>query len=553
MDILSTSSEIKIYNLIKTGEKLDNSIVILCGGLGNRLRSIIFDKPKVLAKVGDDIFLDIVIKNVLQYGYRDVILCTGYLKEKIRDYLNNHSDYKTYNIKFSEEKDLLGTGGALKNAKYLIASNNFLVINGDSICKTNLKDFFDFHINKNALLSIVLSKSSLDQSNKDYGSVVLDNLQRITNFNEKLSNTNQLNHNAVSNGEQLMNAGIYLMNKEIFSLMPKKDKFSLEYDLFPEIIKTNNCYGFITNSEIIDIGIPERYKRAQEYCLGDIIMMNDIDENIIKNLEEKAKKIRRHMINMVYEAGSGHPGGSLSCIDIIITLYFHIMRHNPLDPKWEDRDRFILSKGHAAPTLYATLAYIGYFPIEELSSLRKIGGTLQGHSDYRTPGVEVSAGSLGQGLSVASGIAYVGKLDKKDFKVYILLGDGECNEGQIWEAAMFASHYKLNNLVAIIDRNSFQIDGPTEKIMSLEPFDDKWVSFGWNVIKINGNNIHEIIMSLDRAKIEKEKPTVIIANTIKGKGISFMEKNNEFHGKVPNEEEMKIALLELDDHGTKIY
>lgn len=541
---------------------MDNSVVILCGGLGNRLRGIISDKPKVLAKVGDDIFLDIVIKNVLQYGFRDIILCTGYLKEKIRDYLNNHSDYKTCSIRFSEEQDLLGTGGALKNAKSLIESNNFLVVNGDSICEINLKDFFDFHTNKDALISIVLSKSSLDQSNKDYGYVTLDDLQRITNFNEKSSNTDQLNREAINNGERLMNAGIYLMNKEIFSHMPNGDKFSLEYDLFPEIIKTNNCYGFITNSEIIDIGTPERYKRAQEYCLENIIMVNtnslnqlklvsDIDENIIKNLEEKAKNIRRHIVNMIYEAGSGHPGGSLSCVDIITTLYFHTMRHNPLEPKWENRDRFILSKGHAAPALYAILAEAGYFPIEELSSLRKIGCMLQGHSDYRTPGVEVSAGSLGQGLSIACGSAYAGKLDKKDFKVYVLLGDGECNEGQIWEAAMFASHNKLDNLITMIDRNSFQIDGPTEKIMSLEPFDDKWVSFGWNVIKIDGNNIPEIIISLG-AKIEKEKPTVIIANTTKGKGISFME-GNDFHGKAPNEEEMKIALLELDGHGTKIY
>ncbi len=535
-------------------EKLDNSVVILCGGLGNRLRSIISDKPKVLAKVGDDIFLDIVIKNVLQYGFRDIILCTGYLKEKIRDHLNSHYYYKTYSIKFSEEKDLLGTGGALKNAKSLITSNNFLVINGDSICKTNIKDFFDFHANKYALVSIVLSKSSLDQSNKDYGYIVLDDLQRIINFNEKSSNIQSLDQlKLTSNSGQLMNAGIYIMNKEIFSHMPNRDKFSLEYDLFPEIIKTNNCYGFITNSEIIDIGTPERYKIAQEYFLGDIIMTNDIDENIIKNLEEKAKKIRRHIINMIYEAGSGHPGGSLSCVDIITTLYFHTMIHNPLEPKWGDRDRFILSKGHAVPTLYAILAECGYFSIEELSSLRKIGSRLQGHSDSRIPGIEVSAGSLGQGLSVASGIAYAGKLDNKDFKVYVLIGDGECNEGQIWEAAMFASHNKLNNLIAIIDRNSFQIDGPTEKIMSLEPFDDKWISFGWNVIKINGNNIPEIIIGLNRANREKEKPTVIIANTTKGKGISFMERNNEFHGKSPNEEEMKIALLELGDHGIKIY
>jgi len=233
---------------------LDNSAVILCGGLGNRLRSIISDKPKVLAKVGNDVFLDIVIKNILQYGFDDIILCTGYLKEKIRNHLDSYSDNYNYEcrITFSEEKELLDTGGALKNAKSLIMSDNFLVVNGDSICKTNLKEFLDFHINKKALTSIVLSSSTLDRSNADYGSVVLDNLQRIMSFNEKLKNN-----------EQLINAGIYIMNKEIFSHMPNKKKFSLEYDLFPEIIRKNNCYGFITDSEITDIGTPERFKRAQ--------------------------------------------------------------------------------------------------------------------------------------------------------------------------------------------------------------------------------------------------------------------------------------------------
>lgn len=280
------------------------------------------------------------------------------------------------------------------------------------------------------------------------------------------------------------------------------------------------------------------------------------DNECVKRLEEKAKIIRRHVINMIYQAGSGHVGGSLSLVDILTVLYLHIIRHDPSNPKWNDRDRFILSKGHAAPTLYATLAESDYFAVEELSSLRKIGSRLQGHSDCRVPGIEVSSGSLGQGLSIASGIALAGKIDNKDFKVYVILGDGECNEGQIWEAAMFASHYKLNNLIVIIDRNNFQIDGPTEKIMSLEPFDDKWISFGWNVIKINGNNIPEIIIGLNHTKIEKEKPTVIIANTTKGKGISFMESNNDFHGKAPNKEEMKIALQELiyvNNYGTKVY
>jgi transketolase len=265
----------------------------------------------------------------------------------------------------------------------------------------------------------------------------------------------------------------------------------------------------------------------------------------VKTLEEKARKIRRHVINMIYNAGSGHPGGSLSCVDIMTILYFHIMEHNPLDPKWKDRDRFILSKGHAAPSLYATLAESGYFPIEELSSLRKIGSMLQGHSDSRIPGVEVSSGSLGQGLSVASGIAYAGKLDKKDFKVYALLGDGECDEGQIWEAAMFAHHYRLDNLVAIIDRNHFQIDGSTESIMSIEPFAKKWEAFGWYVIETNGNNIKKMTDALERIKNIKDKPVAIIAHTIKGKGISFMENNNAFHGKSPSKEEMEIALREL--------
>lgn len=245
---------------------MDNSVVVLCGGLGNRLRNIISDKPKVLAMVGNDAFLDIVIKNILKYGFDDIILCTGYLKEQIRNYLDNYPDNHygyEYNIRFSEEKELLGTGGALKNAKSLIKTNNFLVVNGDSICRINLKDFYDFHISKGAILSIVLSRSSLDQSNKDYGTVIIDKLQRIINFNEKLS--------IPKYDKQLMNAGTYLMNKEIFSHMPKQDKFSLEYDLFPEIIGKNNCYGFITDSEIIDIGTPERFEMAQEYFNTSIL------------------------------------------------------------------------------------------------------------------------------------------------------------------------------------------------------------------------------------------------------------------------------------------
>ncbi len=270
-----------------------------------------------------------------------------------------------------------------------------------------------------------------------------------------------------------------------------------------------------------------------------------IDRNFIKSLEEKAGKIRRHIINMIYEAGSGHPGGSLSCVDILTALYFHTMRHNPSEPEWANRDRFILSKGHAAPALYAALAEAGYFPVVELQTLRKIGSMLQGHPDSKVPGVEVSSGSLGQGLSVASGIALAGKLDRKGYRIYTLLGDGECDEGQVWEAAILASHYKLDKLTAIVDRNGLQIDGPTEKIMCLEPLAGKWKAFGWHVIEIDGNKMAEIIVALDEAKRISGKPSVIIAHTFKGKGVSFMEWINAFHGKALSKEEVKIALQEL--------
>lgn len=270
-----------------------------------------------------------------------------------------------------------------------------------------------------------------------------------------------------------------------------------------------------------------------------------IDMDAIKRLEDKARKIRKHVINMIYEAGSGHPGGSLSCVDILTTLYFHTMRHNPLEPEWTDRDRFILSKGHAAPALYAILAEAGYFSVEELRSLRKMGSMLQGHPDSKVPGVEVSSGSLGQGLSIASGVALAGKLDKNGYRVYTLLGDGECDEGQVWEAAMLATHSKLDNLTAIVDRNGLQIDGLTEKIMCLEPIAGKWRAFGWHVIEIDGNKIEEITAALDDAKSIRGRPTAIIAHTFKGKGISFMEWINAFHGRALSKEEMEIALQEL--------
>ncbi len=271
-----------------------------------------------------------------------------------------------------------------------------------------------------------------------------------------------------------------------------------------------------------------------------------IATNDIKILEEKAKTIRKHVVNMIFEAGSGHPGGSLSCVDIITVLYFHEMRFNPAEPDEADRDRFILSKGHAAPTLYATLAECGYFSVNELLSLRKFGSLLQGHPDIAIPGVEASTGSLGQGLSISCGIALAAKIDNKESRIYTLLGDGECDEGQVWEAAILASHYKLDNLTAIVDRNGLQIDGPTEKVLGLEPIAGKWREFGWHVIEIDVNKIPEIIEAFNEAQRSKGKPTVIIAHTFKGKGVSFMEWICAFHGKALNRDEMKIALQELE-------
>ena len=272
--------------------------------------------------------------------------------------------------------------------------------------------------------------------------------------------------------------------------------------------------------------------------------MKDLKPDGIRKLKEKTTVLRRHIIRMVYSAGSGHPGGSLSCIDILAVLYFHVMKHDP-QKKLIDRDRFFLSKGHAAPALYATLAECGYFPVSKLETLRKNGGYLQGHPDASIPGVEVSSGSLGQGLSAANGVALAARLDDIPSRIFVLLGDGECDEGQVWEAAMLSAHYKLDNLVAIVDRNGLQIDGQTEKVMSLEPFSKKWKSFGWHVIQIDGNNIEEIIKAFHETENIIGKPTVIIAHTFKGKGVSFMEWINAFHGKAPTEEEMIKALEEL--------
>jgi transketolase len=267
----------------------------------------------------------------------------------------------------------------------------------------------------------------------------------------------------------------------------------------------------------------------------------------IAEMQAIAKRLRRHIITMIGKAGSGHPGGSLSAVEIVTALYFRVLRHKPADPQCSDRDRFILSKGHAAPLLYAVLAECGYFPVEELLTLRQMDSRLQGHADRTlTPGVEMSAGGLGQGLSFAIGVALAGRLNAQDYRVYVLLGDGECDEGQVWEAAMAAAHFKVDNLVAVVDNNGLQLDGWNRDIMNLEPFPRKWAAFGWHVIEVNGHDFTQLIDAFEQAKQIKGQPTVIIAHTVKGKGVSFMENNVDFHGKAPTADQVKIALKELE-------
>ncbi|BCZ44206.1 transketolase [Clostridium gelidum] len=267
----------------------------------------------------------------------------------------------------------------------------------------------------------------------------------------------------------------------------------------------------------------------------------------ICELKKTAKNVRINIIEAVSAAKSGHPGGSLSVADILTVLYFDKMNINPQNPKWEDRDRLVLSKGHVAPALYVILAERGYFPKENLITLRKLGSILQGHPDMKsTPGVDMSTGSLGQGLSAANGMALAAKLDNKDHNIYVILGDGEVQEGQIWEAAMTAAHYKLDNVIAVLDFNGLQIDGSNEEVMNINPIDEKFSAFGWNVIKIDGHDLEAISNAVDEAKKVQGKPTVIIAKTVKGKGISFMENQASWHGTAPNEEQTKAAIEELE-------
>ncbi|MEO2083491.1 MAG: transketolase [Desulfurobacteriaceae bacterium] len=271
----------------------------------------------------------------------------------------------------------------------------------------------------------------------------------------------------------------------------------------------------------------------------------DIDDVTLRAI---AREVRKDILKMTSEVQSGHPGGAMSATDIIVTLYYYKMRHNPENPRWEKRDRFVLSKGHVCPALYSVLARTGYFPLEKLHEFRKIDGSLQGHPDMKkTPGIEISTGSLGHGIGAAVGMAMGLKLDKSDSKVYCMIGDGEAQEGSVWEASMAASHYNLDNLVVILDNNNLQIDGPVDEVMSIYPAMEKWKAFGWHVIEINGHDFKEIREALDEADRVRYKPTMIVAKTVKGKGVSFMENRAEWHGKALPPELLKEALKELGE------
>ncbi|PKM80482.1 MAG: transketolase [Firmicutes bacterium HGW-Firmicutes-13] len=275
--------------------------------------------------------------------------------------------------------------------------------------------------------------------------------------------------------------------------------------------------------------------------------MTSIDQKTVNHLKDKARVLRRHIVRMIGAAGSGHPGGSLSAADIMSVLYFKVLNIEPSDPYDPDRDRFVLSKGHAAPALYAALAEKGFFPVEDLWTLRKLNSPLQGHPDMtKVPGVEMSTGSLGQGLSAANGMALAAKVTGKSYRVFVMLGDGEIQEGQIWEAAMTAPHYKLDNVTAFLDFNGLQIDGPIEQVMSPLPVSSKWDAFGWHVIEIDGHDIMQIWEACQEASSVKGKPVMIICKTVKGRGVSFMENKVEWHGSAPNREQVEQALKELE-------
>lgn len=274
-----------------------------------------------------------------------------------------------------------------------------------------------------------------------------------------------------------------------------------------------------------------------------------MEKTKITELKKHATNVRINAISAVHAAKSGHPGGSLSIADVLTLLYFEVLNVNPENPKDENRDRFVLSKGHCSPALYSVLAERGFFPKEDLITFRKTGSYLQGHPDMKSvPGVDMSSGSLGQGISAANGMALAGKIDKKDYRVYAILGDGEIQEGQVWEALMYASHYKLDNLTAFVDFNGLQIDGNIADVMSPLPIDEKFKAFGWNVLVCDGHNFEEMLNAINEAKNTKGKPTVIILKTIKGKGVSFMENNAGWHGNAPNDEQFEIAMNDLNTY-----
>ena len=268
----------------------------------------------------------------------------------------------------------------------------------------------------------------------------------------------------------------------------------------------------------------------------------------ITELDAIARRLRLDSIKMIAAANSGHPGGSLSAADIVTALYFGgVLKHDPKRPDWPDRDRFILSKGHGVPVLYAALAERGYFPTSELKTLRQVDSRLQGHPvQGLTPGIEASTGSLGQGLSIGIGHAIAGRLDGKHYRTYVLLGDGECQEGQVWEAGMTAGNYELDTLIAIVDNNRYQLDGPVEEINSIQPLADKFRAFKWHTLEVDGHDIGAVLDALHQARAHEGRPTCIIAHTVKGKGVTFMENNNEFHGKAPNADQLAVALGQLD-------
>ncbi len=275
-----------------------------------------------------------------------------------------------------------------------------------------------------------------------------------------------------------------------------------------------------------------------------------MQQTTVTRLAERAQSLRRDIVRMIGAAGSGHPGGSLSAADLLSVLFFEVLRHDPKKPDWEERDRFVLSKGHGAPALYAALAQSGYFPKDWLLSLRKLSSPLQGHPEKgRLPGVEASTGSLGQGVSIGAGMALAAQIDRKSdgkpYRVYVLMGDGEADEGQIWEAALFCGFKKIDNLTLILDANGQQLDSWTKEILDTEPLPEKWRAFGWHAIEIDGHDISAILRAFDEAKRTVGKPTIIIARTVKGKGVSFMENNIEFHGIAPTAEQVAAALAEL--------